>query len=34
MFVAQSSSESEDGSSHPLTGDEVWDFCAQGFAAS
>ena len=34
MFVAQSSSESEDGSSHPLTADEVWDFCAQGFAAS
>jgi hypothetical protein len=34
MFVAQSSSESEVGSSHPLTADEVWDFCAQGFAAS
>ena len=34
MFVAQSSSESEDGSSHPLNADEVWDFCAQGFAAS
>jgi AcrR family transcriptional regulator len=34
MFVAQSSSESEEGASHPLTADEVWDFCAHGFAAS
>jgi len=32
MFVAQSSGESEDGSAHPITADEVWDFCAHGFA--
>jgi AcrR family transcriptional regulator len=34
MFVAQSSSDAEDGTAHPLTADEVWDFCANGFAAS
>jgi AcrR family transcriptional regulator len=34
MFVAQSSSDAEDGTAHPLTADEVWDFCAHGFAAS
>jgi hypothetical protein len=34
MFVAQSSNEADDGSAHPLTADEVWDFCAHGFAAS
>ena len=34
MFVAQSSGESDDGPAHPITADEVWDFCAHGFAAS
>ena len=31
MFVAQSSS-SDDASVKPITSDEVWDFCAHGFA--
>jgi len=33
MFIAQSSGvpDDEDGA-HPLTADEVWDFCARGFA--
>jgi AcrR family transcriptional regulator len=34
MFVAQSSGEPEDGVAHPITADEVWDFCSHGFAAS
>ena len=34
MFVAQHSGESEEGPGHPITADEVWDFCAHGFAAS
>ena len=34
MFVAQSSGTDEDGTVHPITADEVWDFCANGFAAS
>jgi AcrR family transcriptional regulator len=34
MFVAQSSGTDEDGVAHPITADEVWDFCASGFAAS
>jgi AcrR family transcriptional regulator len=34
MFVAQSSGDSGDGTLHPITADEVWDFCANGFAAS
>lgn len=35
MFVAQSSIGSDDtgdAAAHPLTADEVWDFCANGFA--
>ena len=34
MFIAQSSSVSDDESdgTHPLNADEVWDFCAWGFA--
>ncbi|WP_024441032.1 TetR/AcrR family transcriptional regulator [Mycobacterium sp. UM_WGJ] len=32
MFVAQSSAESEDPAAHPITADEVWDFCAHGLA--
>jgi AcrR family transcriptional regulator len=34
MFVAQSSGTDEDGAAHPITADEVWDFCANGFAAN
>jgi AcrR family transcriptional regulator len=34
MFVAQSSGEAGDGTVHPITADEVWDFCSHGFAAS
>ena len=33
MSVAQSSGEPEEGVAHPITPDEVWDFCARGFAA-
>ena len=32
MFVAQSSGGSGDDGTHPITGDEVWEFCAAGFA--
>ena len=31
MFVAQSSGDGD--GSHPITADEVWDFCAFGFCA-
>jgi hypothetical protein len=32
MFVAQQSGADTDGvTSHPITADEVWDFCAHGF---
>jgi AcrR family transcriptional regulator len=34
MFVSQHSGEPEDRSVHPITADEVWDFCSHGFAAS
>ena len=33
MFVAQSSGDADDGTINPITADEVWDFCAHGFAA-
>jgi hypothetical protein len=33
MFVAQSSG-SDDIAVKPISADEVWDFCANGFAAS
>ncbi|MCV7187911.1 TetR/AcrR family transcriptional regulator [Mycolicibacterium thermoresistibile] len=33
MFVAQSSGGTGDGTVHPITADEVWDFVAHGFAA-
>ena len=33
MFIAQSSGAPDEETVHPLTADEVWDFCAQGFAA-
>ena len=29
MFIAQSSGGSADATTHPLTADEVWDFCAR-----
>jgi AcrR family transcriptional regulator len=32
MFIAQSSDAPDDGSARPLSADEVWDFCARGFA--
>jgi AcrR family transcriptional regulator len=32
MFVAQSSGAEDDDNSHPISADEVWDFCARGFA--
>ncbi|WP_099021095.1 TetR/AcrR family transcriptional regulator [Mycolicibacterium palauense] len=34
MFTAQSSAPAEDDEVHPITADEVWAFCARGFAAS
>jgi hypothetical protein len=34
MFIAQSSGVSEDEDAHPLSADEVWDFCARGFAGA
>jgi len=34
MFVSQHSGEPDDGSAHPITADEVWDFCSNGFASS
>ncbi|OMC42079.1 TetR family transcriptional regulator [Mycobacterium sp. GA-1841] len=34
MFVAQSSGGTDEASIHPITADEVWDFVANGFAAS
>jgi AcrR family transcriptional regulator len=33
MFVAQSSDDSDEVAPHPITADEVWDFCANGFTA-
>ncbi|MEU6040747.1 TetR/AcrR family transcriptional regulator [Actinomadura sp. NPDC047616] len=32
MFTAQSSGAPEDGTAHPITADEIWDFCSTGFA--
>lgn len=32
MFVAQSSAETDDPAAHPISADEVWDFCAHGLA--
>jgi AcrR family transcriptional regulator len=34
MFIAQSSAPADDPNAHPITADEVWGFCAFGFAAS
>jgi AcrR family transcriptional regulator len=33
MFVAQSSGVTEDENTRPITADEVWEFCAKGFAS-
>ncbi|CAO5192173.1 TetR family transcriptional regulator [Frankia sp. AiPs1] len=33
MFLAQSTAIADDEGSHPITADEVWDFCASGFVA-
>ena len=32
MFIAQSSEAPDDEGAHPLSAEEVWDFCARGFA--
>ncbi|MFZ2175670.1 MAG: TetR/AcrR family transcriptional regulator [Rhodococcus sp. (in: high G+C Gram-positive bacteria)] len=34
MFIAQSSGATDDATIKPIAADEVWDFCAQGFARS
>jgi AcrR family transcriptional regulator len=31
MFIAQSSGGTNDATAHPITADEVWDFCSRGF---
>jgi hypothetical protein len=31
MFIAQSSGGPGDATAHPITADEVWDFCSRGF---
>jgi hypothetical protein len=31
MFIAQSSGSPDDATVHPITADEVWDFCSRGF---
>lgn len=33
MFIAHSGTAPDDPSAHPITADEVWEFCAHGFAA-
>jgi AcrR family transcriptional regulator len=33
-FVAQSGGGTDDATTHPISADEVWDFCAHGLAAS
>jgi AcrR family transcriptional regulator len=32
MFIAQSSGGADEATTHPITADEVWDFCSRGFA--
>ena len=34
MFIAQSSGGSGDATTHPITADEVWDFCSRGFVGN
>ena len=31
MFIAQSSGGPDDATTHPISADEVWDFCSRGF---
>lgn len=31
MFIAQSSGGTDEATVHPITADEVWDFCSRGF---
>jgi hypothetical protein len=31
MFIAQSSGGTDDATVHPISADEVWDFCSRGF---
>ncbi|TDV49828.1 TetR/AcrR family transcriptional regulator [Actinophytocola oryzae] len=32
MFVAQSGGAADEETAHPITADEIWEFCARGFA--
>lgn len=34
MFLAQYSGGSDDATVHPISADEVWDFCSRGFAGN
>src|ERR1700760_1722306 len=34
MFIAQSSGGADDATVHPITADEVWDFCSRGFVGN
>lgn len=34
MFIAQPSGGFDDAIAHPITADEVWDFCSQGFISA
>jgi hypothetical protein len=34
MFIAQSSGGSDDATIHPISADEVWDFCSRGFVGT
>ena len=34
MFIAQSSGGPDEATVHPITADEVWDFCSHGFVGS
>jgi len=34
MFIAQSNSAPDDEHAHPISADEIWDFCAMGFAVN
>jgi AcrR family transcriptional regulator len=34
MFIAQSSGGTDDATAHPITAEEVWDFCSCGFVGN
>jgi AcrR family transcriptional regulator len=34
MFIAQSNGGPDDETGHPITADEVWDFCSRGFVGT